>query len=222
MKVTVSKYYIPSKRCIQEIDYSKKSKNDTLSTNDTLGPQFKTANGRIVYEGHGIQPDVKIEPEMLSTITAHLYAQNIIFKFANEFYENNKTIAAPESFEITDEIYDDFIRFVEDQNFEYTSESEKDFEDLVKTAKLEGYYDNIKDQLDVLKTELKNHKNNDLIINKEEIKELLKVEIVGRYYFQKGKLISTLKNDKELKRAIELLLNADGQNEYENILKAVR
>ena len=222
MKVTVSKYYIPSKRCIQEIDYSKKSKNDTLSTNDTLGPQFKTANGRIVYEGHGIQPDVKIEPEMLSTITAHLYAQNIIFKFANEFYENNKTIAAPESFEITDEIYDDFIRFVEDQNFEYTSESEKDFEDLVKTAKLEGYYDNIKDQLDVLKTELKNHKNNDLIINKEEIKELLKVEIVGRYYFQKGKLISTLKNDKELKRALELLLNADGQNEYENILKAVR
>lgn len=222
MKVTVSKYYIPSKRCIQEIDYSKKSKNDTLSTNDTLGPQFKTANGRIVYEGHGIQPDVKIEPEMLSTITAHLYAQNIIFKFANEFYENNKTIAAPESFEITDEIYDEFIRFVEDQNFEYTSESEKDFEDLVKTAKLEGYYDNIKDQLDVLKTELKNHKNNDLIINKEEIKELLKVEIVGRYYFQKGKLISTLKNDKELKRAIELLLNADGQNEYENILKAVR
>ena len=92
----------------------------------------------------------------------------------------------------------------------------------MKTAKLEGYYDNIKDQLDVLKTELKNHKNNDLIINKEEIKELLKVEIVGRYYFQKGKLISTLKNDKELKRAIELLLNADGQNEYENILKAVR
>ena len=221
MKVTVSKYYIPSKRCIQEIDYSKKSKNDTLTKNDTLGPQFKTANGRIVYEGHGIQPDVKIEPEMLSTITAHLYAQNMIFKYANKFYKEHKSIAKPEEFEITDEIYNDFVKFVEDKEFKYTSESEKDFEELVKTAKMEGYYDNIKTHLDVLENELKNHKDNDLFINREEIEEILKMEIVGRYYFQKGKIISTLENDKELNRAIEILLNSNGENEYETLLRGI-
>ena len=221
MKVTVSKYYIPSKRCIQEIDYSKKAKNDTVSKNDTLGPQFKTANGRIVYEGHGIQPDVKVEPEMLSTITAHLYAQNMIFRYANKFYREHKTIASPEEFEITDEIYDDFVKFVEAQEFEYTSESEKDFEVLVKTAKLEGYYDNIKEQLDILENELKSHKDNDLINNKKEISEVLKSELVSRYYFQKGRIISTLKNDVELNRAIEILHNSNGQNEYENILKGI-
>ena len=221
MKVTVSKYYIPSKRCIQEIDYSKKTKNDTLAKNDTLGPEFKTANGRIVYEGHGIQPDVKIEPEILSTITVHLYAQNMIFKYANKFYREHKTIAPPEEFEITDDIYNDFVNFVEEQDFSYTSESEKDFEELIKTAKLEGYYDNIKEQLDVLEKELRSHKDNDLINNKEEISEILKMEIVGRYYFQKGKIISSLKDDPELNRAVEILLDSNGGNEYENILKGV-
>ena len=221
MKVTVSKYYIPSKRCIQEIDYSKKSKNDTVAMNDTLGPQFKTANGRIVYEGHGIQPDVKIEPEMVSTITVHLYAQNMIFKYANKFHKEHKSIAAPNEFEITDEIYDDFVKFVEQQDFKYTSESEKDFELLVETAKLEGYYEKIKPQLDILENELKNHKDNDLINNRKEISEILKMEIVGRYYFQKGKIISTLKDDVELNRAVEILLNSNGENEYENLLKSL-
>jgi carboxyl-terminal processing protease len=221
MKVTVSKYYIPSKRCIQEIDYSKKSKNDTITKNDTLGLQFKTANGRIVYEGHGIQPDVKIEPETVSTITVHLYAQNMIFKYANKFYREHKSIPSPEEFEITDEIYDDFVKFVESQDFSYTSESEKDFEVLVETAKIEGYYDNIKPQLDILENELKNHKDNDLINNRKEISEILKMEIVGRYYFQKGKIISTLKDDVELNRAVEILLNTNGQNEYETLLKSL-
>ncbi len=219
MKVTVSKYYIPSKRCIQEIDYSKKSKNDTISKNDTLGPVFRTANGRKVYEGHGIQPDVKIESDLLSTVTAHLYADNLIFKFANKFYRENKSIASPETFEITDEIYDDFVKFVGEQEFSYVSESEKDFDELVKTAKMEGYYDKIKEQLDLLEHELKNHKGDDLNINRDEIEELLKMEIVGRYYFQKGKIISTLKDDKELERAVEILLNTNGKNEYENLLK---
>ena len=221
MKVTVSKYYIPSKRCIQEIDYSKKTINDTLSKNDTLGPEFRTANGRIVYEGHGIQPDVKIEPKMLSTITAHLYAKNMIFKYANKFYREHKSIDSPAEFVITDEIYNDFVKFVEDNKFEYTSESEKDFAELVKTAKDEGYYENIKSHLDLLERELKSHKDNDLTNNKEEISEILKMEIVGRYYFQKGKIITDLKDDVELNRAVEILLNSNGLNEYETLLKGV-
>ena len=110
---------------------------------------------------------------------------------------------------------------MEEQDFSYTSESEKDFEELIKTAKLEGYYDNIKEQLDVLEKELRSHKDNDLINNKEEISEILKMEIVGRYYFQKGKIISSLKDDPELNRAVEILLDSNGENEYENILKGV-
>jgi carboxyl-terminal processing protease len=143
----------------------------------------------------------------------------MIFKYANKFYREHKSIATPEEFVITDEIYDDFVKFVEAQDFEYTSESEKDFEVLVKTAKLEGYYDNIKEQLDILESELKSHKDNDLINNRKEISEILKMELVGRYYYQKGKIVSTLKDDVELNRAVEILLNSNGKNEYENILK---
>jgi carboxyl-terminal processing protease len=113
------------------------------------------------------------------------------------------------------------VKYVESQDFKYTSESEKDFETLVKTAKFEGYYDNIKPQLDILENELKSHKDNDLISNRKEISEILKMEIVCRYYFQKGRIISTLKDDVELNRAVELLLNSNGENEYENILKGI-
>ena len=164
---------------------------------------------------------MKIEPETVSTITVHLYAQNIIFKYANKFYREHKSIPSPEEFEITDEIYDDFVKFVVSQDFSYTSESEKDFEVLVEKTKIEGYYDNIKPQLDILENELKNHKDNDLINNRKEISEILKMEIVGRYYFQKGKIISTLKDDVELNRAVEILLNTNGQNEYETLLKSL-
>ena len=164
---------------------------------------------------------MKIEPETVSTITVHLYAQNMILKYANKFYREHKSIPSPEEFEITDEIYDDFVKYVESQEFEYTSESEKDFEELVKTAKFEGYYDNIKTQLDMLENELKSHKDNDLINNRKEIAEILKLEIVGRYYFQKGKIVSTLKDDIELNRAVEILLNTNGENEYESLLKSL-
>lgn len=221
IKVTVAKYYIPSKRCIQEIDYSRKNKNknDSINKNDTLGPEFRTANGRIVYEGHGIQPDVKVEPEMISTITTHLFAKNMFFKYANKFYAENKSIESPETFEISDKIYQDFMKYTDDQGFSFTSESERKFNDLVKTTKIEAYYDNIKPQLDQLENDLKDHKDKDLINNRKEIEELLKLEIVGRYYYQKGKIISMLSHDIELHRAFEILLNTNGKNEYNTLLK---
>lgn len=221
IKVTVAKYYIPSKRCIQEIDYSRKNKNknDSINKNDTLGPEFRTANGRIVYEGHGIQPDVKVEPEMISTITTHLFAKNMFFKYANKFYAENKSIESPETFEISDKIYQDFMKYTDDQGFSFTSESERKFNELVKTTKIEAYYDNIKPQLDQLENDLKDHKDKDLINNRKEIEELLKLEIVGRYYYQKGKIISMLSHDIELHRAFEILLNTNGKNEYNTLLK---
>ena len=219
IKVTVSKYYIPSKRCIQEIDYSKKKNTTENGSTDTLGPQFKTANGRIVYEGHGIQPDVKIDIDSFSTITSNLYAKNLFFKYGNKFYNENKSIDDPETFTVTDNIYNDFMEFIENQNFSFVSESEKQIEDLRNTAEEESCFEVIESQLSQLESELKKHKDNDLINNSEEIKELLKYEIVGRYYHQKGRITSTIADDEEIQRAFEILLDSNGKNEYETILK---
>jgi len=221
IKVTVAHYYLPSNRCIQEIDYSKKNKKtaDTLAKNDTLGKAFHTANGRTVYEGHGIQPDVKIEPEMMSTITTYLYAKNIIFKYANKFYSEHKSIKSAKDFQINDKIYDDFMQFVKDEGFTFTSKSELDIKELEKSAKLEGYLDEIQPILDQAVARIEEEKAKDLLNNRKEIEQLLKYEIVSRYYYQKGRIISTLEDDPELKRAFELILN---QEEYNNILKGTK
>ncbi|MBR6439257.1 MAG: S41 family peptidase [Bacteroidales bacterium] len=218
IKVTVAHYYLPSNRCIQEIDYSKKNKRnaDTIAKNDTLGKQFHTANGRVVYEGHGIQPDVKIEPELMSTIATHLYAKNLFFKYANKFYSEHKSIKPAKDFQITDKIYDDFMQFVKDEGFTFTSKSELDIKTLEKTAKLEGYLDEIQPVLNQVVAKIEEEKTKDLVDNRDEIEDLLKYEIVSRYYYQKGRIISTLDDDNELKKAFEIILD---QEQYNNILK---
>lgn len=218
IKVTVAHYYLPSNRCIQEIDYSKKNKQnvaDTLAKADTLGKAFHTANGRVVYEGHGIQPDVKVEPETVSTITTNLYAKNLFFKYANKFYSEHKSIKSAKEFKITDEIYNDFMQFVNNEGFTFTTKSEADIKALEKTAKVEGYLDDIKPILDQAVAKIEEEKGKDLVDNRDEIEDLLKYEIVSRYYYQKGRIIATLEDDPELKRAFEVILN---QEEYNKIL----
>ena len=218
IKVTVAHYYLPSNRCIQEIDYSKKNKKtaDTLAKADTLGKAFHTAHGRVVYEGHGIQPDVKIEPTVASTITTYLYAKNLFFKYANKFYREHKSIKSAKDFKITDAIYNDFMQFVKDEGFTFTSQSENEIKNLENIAKAEGYLDDIQPILDQAKAKIEEEKANDLVNNRKEIEDLLKIEIAGRYYYQKGKIIATLADDPELEKAIEVILN---QEEYNNILK---
>ena len=222
IKVTVAHYYLPSNRCIQEIDYSKKKKDnvaDTLAKADTLGKAFHTANGRVVYEGHGIQPDVKIEPTMASTITMHLYAKNLFFKYANKFYREHKSIKAPQDFKITDAIYEDFMQFVKDEGFTFTSQSETEIKELEKIAKAEGYLEEIQPILDQAVATIEEEKAKDLINNRKEIEEMLEIEIVSRYYYQKGKIIAALDDDPELEKAFEVILN---QEEYNNILKGTK
>ena len=219
IKVTVAHYYLPSNRCIQEIDYSKKNKKnvaDTLAKADTLGKAFHTANGRVVYEGHGIQPDVKIEPTVASTISTYLYAKNLFFKYANKFYREHKSIKPANEFKITDAIYNDFMQFVKDEGFTFTSESEKEIKELEKIAKIEGYLDDIQPILNQAVEKIEEEKANDLVNNRKEIEELLKIEIASRYYYQKGKIIATLDDDPELAKAFEIILN---QEEYKSILK---
>jgi len=221
IKVTVAHYYLPSNRCIQEIDYSKKKKNvaDTLAKNDTLGEAFHTANGRVVYEGHGIQPDVKIEPTMASTITMNLYAKNLFFKYANKYYREHKSIKSAKDFQISDAEYEDFMQFVKDEGFTFTSQSEKEIKELERIAKLEGYLEDIQPMLDEAKAKIEVEKTKDLIDNRGEIEEMLEAEIVSRYYYQKGRIIATLDDDPELARAFEIILN---QEEYNNILKGTK
>ena len=218
IKVTVAHYYLPSNRCIQEIDYSKKNKKtaDTLAKVDTLGKAFHTANGRVVYEGHGIQPDVKVEPEVVSTIATNLYAKNMFFKYANKFYSEHKSIKSAKEFKITDDIYNDFMQFVKNEGFTFKTKSEADIKALEKTAKTEGYLDEIKPILDQAVAKIEEEKGKDLVDNRDEIEDLLKYEIVSRYYYQKGRIIATLEDDPELKRAVEVILNPE---EYKNILK---
>ena len=217
MKVTVAHYYIPSGRCIQEIDYSHK-KDTTQTKNDSLGKAFKTIHGRTVYEGHGIMPDVKVKRDPYAIVTAYLYGKNYIFDYANKYYSEHKSIDSADRFQIDEATYQDFMKFVKDKKFSYTTESEKAIEKLKKTAQDEGYLDKIKPQIELLEKNLAAEKANDLISNRKDIEELLRSEIVGRYYYQKGRIVASLNDDPDLKRAFEILLNTNGKDEYHSIL----
>ncbi len=225
IKVTVAKYYIPSGRCIQEIDYSKKRKavGDTLTSNllppasqDSLGKPFKTAAGRTVYEGHGITPDVKVEPLQYSTATAYLFAKNYIFDYATKYAFEHPTIAPAKEFKIDDATYNDFMKFVKDKGFDYTTESEKKLKELKKWAKEEGYFESIGAQIDHLEKELLADKENDLVKNRKDIEDLLRLEIVSRYHYQVGRIEASLLNDDDLNEAFSILLD---KARYESILK---
>ena len=217
MKVTVAKYYIPSGRCIQEIDYS--HKKDTLNVkNDSLGKPFKTMGGRTVYEGHGIMPDVKVVRDTFATVTAYLYGKNYIFDYANKFCFEHKSIDSADVFKIDDATYQDFMNFVKGKDFNYTTQSELALEKLKQAAQDDGYFDEVKGKIDELEKTLAADKANDLVKNRKDIEELLRTEIVGRYYYQKGRIVANLKNDPDLNRAFEILLNTNGKDEYRKIL----
>ena len=217
MKVTVAKYYIPSGRCIQEIDYS--HKKDTLNVkNDSLGKPFKTMGGRTVYEGHGIMPDVKVERDTFATVTAYLYGKNYIFDYANKFCFEHKSIDSADVFKIDDATYQDFMNFVKGKDFNYTTQSELALEKLKQAAQDDGYFDEVKGKIDELGKTLAADKANDLVKNRKDIEELLRTEIVGRYYYQKGRIVANLKNDPDLNCAFEILLNTNGKDEYRKIL----
>ena len=217
MKVTVAHYYIPSGRCIQEIDYSHK-KDTTQKQTDTLGKAFKTMGGRTVYEGHGITPDVKVKRDPYATATAYLYGKNYIFDYANKYFSEHRSIDSADRFKIDDATFNDFVKFVKDKGFTYTTESEKAVERLKKAAKDEGYLEQIRPQVEKLEKDLADDKANDLQKNRKDIEELLVSEIVSRYHYQKGRIVAALQNDPDLERAFEILLNTNGKDEYHKIL----
>lgn len=216
MKVTESKYYIPSGRCIQAIDYANRDENGRATKiPDSLKTAFKTKNGRTVYAGSGIEPDVYIEPVYASNIAISLISKSICFNYATEFVKKHPTIAPAKDFVLTDEIYEDFVNFIKDKDYSYTTASEKAVEELLSTAEKDKVSSQTIDEIKRAKDLLMADKQNDIYKFKDEIKELLKSEIVSRYYYQKGRTEVALENDTELDRAVEILNNT---KEYKKIL----
>ncbi|MGY6743352.1 MAG: S41 family peptidase [Cecembia sp.] len=206
VKLTTAKYYIPSGRCIQAIDYSKRDENgNSSSVPDSLRNEFTTKNGRIVLDGAGIEPDLKVESKSFAPITFSLVARNLIFNYGNEFYRKNETIASPRAFEIDDALYQDFVSWLEDKEYDYTTYVEKSLEDLNKYAKREPYFDEIKATIEELKKKVSHNKEQDLITHQDEIKEALREELVSRYYYQEGVVEASLINDMEIKKALAIL-----------------
>ncbi len=216
LKITIAKYYIPSGRCIQAIDYFDKGKNgQPRRVPDSLTHEFRTADGRIVRDGGGIKPDVVMKPQVFSQVSADLYAQNYIFDFANVFCLHHKTIAPPLKFRISDSTFNQFKKFVLDKGFSYKTETGSLIKRIEQSAKREDYLKALKPTLDSLQKELEKEKTYDLDKHKDEIKEMLRVEIATRYYFQRGKTASSLINDDEVAKAIDILSHKE---KYDAIL----
>ena len=217
MKVTVSKYYIPSGRCIQALDYAHRDESGRATkVPDSLKTAFKTRNGRIVYDGFGIEPDVEVRDTiMVGNITVALVRKFLIFDYATEFANKHKSIASPSEFEITNEIYNDFKEYLKDKKYDYSTSTEKALELLKEAAKDEKYIDAISSDIETLMQKVHSDKAVDLEKNREDISELLKSEILGRYYYEKGRIEGSLKSDPGVKKAIEILGNKE---QYNNIL----
>ncbi len=208
LKVTTAKYYIPSGRCIQVLDYSHRNEDGSVgSLPDSLISEYTTKNGRIVYDGGGVAPDVPVEPQQLSTLSYELVRRFLIFDYATWYANNHKTIASPEEFRITDDIYSGFIAFVKEHNFDYESQSQKAIRELMETATKEKYYDSAIEEFKALETKLTPELETDLRRFRPEISELLEDEIVSRYYYQKGAIRAAIDEDRVIEKAREVLNN---------------
>jgi len=206
LKVTTAKYYIPSGRCIQALDYSHRNEDGSVGMiPDSLISEYTTSTGRPVYDGGGIQPDFEVKSDMLSEITMQLYAQNLIFDYATIYRSEHDEITSPENFRISDSEYKLFEAFVEDRDFEFMTESEQAFNQLVKTAKQEKYYQIASDEFSSLEEKLSHNNLKDLKTFQDEIREILSEEIISRYYYQAGRIRAQIQEDTQLEKAIEIL-----------------
>ncbi|MCF8361785.1 MAG: S41 family peptidase, partial [Prolixibacteraceae bacterium] len=216
LKVTTAKYYIPSGRCIQALDYSHRNEDGSVGhVPDSLISEFQTKNGRIVKDGGGIRPDIDVNNENMSNLAVKLIQQFKVFDFSTRFAADNESIPQPEAFEITDELYGEFIEFVESGDFKYTSKTQQKLEDLKELAQEEKYLDLAENEFSTLEKRLELDLDRDLKLFREEISQILKSEIVSRYYYQEGTARANIGEDKTIKRALEILSTP---SEYEAIL----
>jgi carboxyl-terminal processing protease len=216
LKVTTAKYYIPSGRCIQARDFSHPNEDGSVGIiPDSLISEFKTKNGRIVKDGGGIAPDIEILPEPLSQISTELYLRNYIFDYVTNYYWAHPDIKSPEQFSFTDQDYSDFKTFLLNRNFSYKTVTEESLNELIANAKKEKYYDIHKDLFVELEKDIAHSLDQDLTMFRSEITELIEDEIVSRYFYESGAIAWTIRKDKQVLKALDILNNKE---EYSSIL----
>lgn len=219
MKLTTAKYYIPSGRCVQALNYKHSKGGYVEHVPDSLTKVFYTANGREVRDGGGVKPDVEVKPDSLPNIAFYLAgardSNEVMLNYEVDYIAKHPTIAPAKDFALTDADYDEFKARVLKADFKYDRETEKYLKDLEKLAKFEGYYDDAKPEFEALKKKLSHNVAKDLDYNKEYIKQLLENEIVAAYYFQAGAIQNSLRYDKQIKEAVKLL---NSPEEYSKIL----
>ena len=210
VKITTSKYYIPSGRCIQQLDYSHRNADGTVSAiPDSLTSVFYTANGRPVRDGGGIRPDFEIEEKKAPTMLFYLLNGYVLFDYVTDWVRAHPTIAPAKDFVFPDADYEAFKKHVKDAGFTYDRQSEKAMKNLKEVAELEGYLTEDSAAFVALEARLKPNLDRDLDRYKEDIKKLIATEIVKRYYYQEGELIESLKGDKTLQKALEVLADRE-------------
>lgn len=222
LKLTTAKYYIPSGRCIQALRY-KHTDNGYVAENvpDSLTHEFRTAAGRIVRDGGGIKPDIEVKPDSLPNIAFYLSrvdTTDIMLNYEIDYIAAHPTVASPKDFELSDADYEQFKQRVVKSGFTYDQVSEKILKELESLARFEGYYDDAKPEFEALRQKLKHNiaKDLDYPYNKQKIKELIAADLMAAYYFEKGSLENSLRNDKQFAEAARLLGNAE---EYQKLLQ---
>lgn len=197
MKLTVAKYYTPSGRCIQRLDYTHRDANsgEVKSTADSLIKAFKTANGREVFDGRGVRPDVEVEPGDASNILIGLVSNWITFDYATQYFSTHATIDSAEVFRLNDADYEDFMKYAKSREFTYNTRTEQLYKELKEVAKEESYFSDAEGEFAALFGKIEPHKDQDLVRFKDQIKEELENEIVSRYYYQNGRAKNALQYD---------------------------
>jgi carboxyl-terminal processing protease len=210
IKITTSKYYIPSGRCIQALDYSHRNPDGSVArVPDSLTQVFRTRNGREVRDGGGIIPDYVIPQEKSGTIGYYLLADNIIFNFVTEWAMKHPTVDAPESFQLSDADYEEFKQYVKGRDFKYDQMSNRSLQSLKEIMEFEGYFSNASEEFNALKKKLQPDLDRDLELFGKEIRKMIETEIMQRYYYKEGVLMYELRDDPVLKKAREVLKNRE-------------
>lgn len=216
VKLTIAKYYTPSGRCVQRLNYyDEHDGKSPAEVPDSLITIFKTKNGREVIDGRGIDPDVEVEQKDISRLALTMLGKNIFFDYATQFFFEHESIDSADKFTLSDKDYADFKAYVLNQDFTYSTASEEMLKKLHKTVEQEGFSDDTSEEYEALLNKLTPSKERDLEKFKSEIQEILENEIISRYYYQKGRAINSFKNDPFIDKAIEVLNNS---KEYNTIL----
>ena len=206
MKITVAKYYTPSGRCIQAIDYSRRKEDGSVDrVADSLIQEFSTRNGRSVFDGEGVDPDILVDKPPYQPVTQALLKQKLIFDFTTQFTETNEEIAPPRVFNVSDDIYQQFVAFVKDQGFTFSTESEAQLVKLQDQTQEEGYDEMLAARIANIQKQIGQQKAEDLLTHQDEIRALLRKEIINRFYYKQGVIESSITNDPDILAAVDIL-----------------